>query len=418
MIAAPALRLGERAPARVEEPADAAALAAALHSADRAGEAVVAFGGATLQALGNAPSRFDVAVSLRRLDRVVAYDPRDMTIGIEAGATIELVTRTLAQSGQFIPFDVPRPSAASVGGTLAAGWAGPRRVTHGRLRDLLIGSSLALVDGTLATAGGMVVKNVTGYDMSKLYVGSLGTLGILTRANFKALPRPPVVRLAVAPLADDSRERAIAAIAQLALEPSAALIIHGFASATPRVRDEDTRLVVMFEGSQAVVDRATRELRSALGAAGIAQTHLLEAGGAEGALQSIVDAYVESVANRSVTFRSTGNPAGAWARALAGAGIAAQHNLTCDWIADLRTGDAIVRFAGRSHAALAESLVTCTADLRAIVSHATLLAGDARLRALVDAWHDVPATLAMMRTLKERFDPNRTLAPGRYVGGL
>ncbi|GAC1421268.1 MAG: FAD-binding oxidoreductase [Candidatus Velthaea sp.] len=418
MIAAPPFALGNRTPVRVEEPADAAALALSLRTADAAGESVVAFGGGTLQALGNAPARFDIALSLRRLDRIVAYEPRDMTIGVEAGASIEVVTQALARSGQFIPFDVPRPSAATVGGTLAAGWAGPRRAMYGRLRDLVIGSTLALVDGTLAAAGGMVVKNVTGYDMSKLYVGSLGTLGVITRANFKALPRPAAVRLALAPLSEDARDRAIAAIAHLPVEPSAALVVHGFFGATPRVRDEDARLVVLFEGSQAVIDRATRDLRSALGAAGIAQTTLLEGNAAERALQSVVDAYVENVADRSVTFRSTGTVASAPTRAYAAAGIAAQHKLSCDWIADLRTGDAIARLAGRSRAAMSESIVVCTADLRTIVPHATVLAGEARLRALIDAWHDVPSSLPTMRTLKERFDPNGTLAPGRYVGGI
>ncbi len=135
------------------------------------------------------------------------YDPRDMTAGIEAGTTLAEIARVLAEHGQWIPFDAPLPARATAGGTLAAGWAGPRRAAYGRARDLVIGSTIALTDGTLARAGGMVVKNVTGYDMSKLYVGSLGTLGVIVRANFKALPRPAARRLAIAPI---RRNRAIA----------------------------------------------------------------------------------------------------------------------------------------------------------------------------------------------------------------
>lgn len=418
MIAANDAVLGERAPSIREEPHDAASVAAILHSAAQADRAVVAFGGGTLQSLGNAPRAYDIALSLRRLDAVLSYDHRDLTIGVEAGATLAAVARTLGEFGQFIPFDAPHPARATIGGTLAAGWAGPRRTVYGRLRDLAIGSTVALTDGTLASAGGMVVKNVTGYDMSKLYIGSLGTLGIITRANFKALPRPPATRIAIAPLGDDARERALAAIAHLSIEPSAVLIVHGFFGATPRLHDEDVRMLVLFEGSAAVIERATRELRSALGAAGIAETLLLEGPAAERTLQSTIDAYVESLADRTLTYRSTGLASNAWARADALADIVHARKHTCDRIVDIRTGDAIVRVAGRSHAALLEDLAGLDAEVRRIVPNACVLAGDARLRAAIDAWGAVPSTLETMRAIKLRFDPTGTLAPGRYVGGL
>jgi glycolate oxidase FAD binding subunit len=410
--------LGGRSPVRVEEPADAERVAAVLAAASDAGSAVVAFGGGTLQSLGNGPVRYDIALSLRKLARVRQYDPRELTIGVDAGMTLDALARTLGEARQFIPFDAPHPRHATVGGTLAAGWAGPRRATYGRLRDLLIGSTAALTDGSLAAGGGMVVKNVTGYDMSKLYVGSLGTLGIIVRANFKALPQPAAMRAAIAPLGDDVRERTLAALDDLVIEPTAALVVDGFYDRTPRVRDEDARLLVIFEGSTAVIDRATRDLRSALGKCGIADTLLFDGTAAADVLQDTIDAYVETIDDRSITYRSVGLPSSVYDRAGAAAALGRDAGLRYDFIADTRTGDAIVRFAGRSRQQIADNLTAVDVQLRAALPELTVLAGDARLRAEVDAWGAVPATLDTHRAIKARFDPGAVLAPGRYVGGI
>jgi glycolate oxidase FAD binding subunit len=418
VIASNPYALGGRIPKRVEEPTRADGVAGVLAAAAEAGSAVVAFGGGTLQSLGNSPARYDVALSLRKLRDVRQYDPRELTIGVDAGITLGAVARILGEARQFIPFDAPQPHAATVGGTLAAGWAGPRRATYGRLRDLLIGSTAALTDGSLATAGGMVVKNVTGYDMSKLYVGSLGTLGIIVRANFKALPQPAAIRAAIAPLSDDLRARTLAALDGLAIEPTAALVVDGFFERTPRVRDEDARLLMLFEGSAAVIDRATRDLRSILGKCGIAETLLFDGAAAATVLQDTIDAYIEPVDDRSITYRSMGLPLTVWDRIAAATAVVREGGLQYDVVADARTGDAIVRLAGRSRQHIADHLTSLDAQLRAVLPELTVLAGDARLRAHVDAWGAPPAALETQRAIKARFDPGCTLAPGRYVGGI
>jgi glycolate oxidase FAD binding subunit len=418
VIAANEFVLGNRAPARVEAPTDAPRLAAILSAATEAHLAVVAFGGSTLQSIGNAPSRYDIAISVRGLDRVLQYDPRELTIGVEAGITLESLAQELARAHQFIPFDAPLPRRATVGGTLAAGWAGPRRAAYGHLRDLLIGSTVALTDGSLATAGGMVVKNVTGYDMSKVYVGSLGTLGIIVRANFKALPLPAARRVAIAPLTDDLVERVLAELAQLTVEPTAALVVDGFFDRVLRVSAEDSRLLVLFEGSSAVIDRATRDLRSLLGKCGIAETLVLDGTAAAGALQETIDAYIEPLDDRSITYRSTGLPSTVWARTRSACGIVSACRGRFDFIADLCTGDAMVRLAGTSPEHAAGILSEADAELRRELPGVTVLAGDPLLRSRVDAWGPIPPVMETLRSIKARFDPEGTLSPGRYVGGL
>ncbi len=402
---------------RIITPANAADTAAALAACARDRAAVVTVGGATLQTLGNAPRTCDVALHTSALRGIRDYDPRDMTAGIEAGTTLAEIARVLAEHGQWIPFDAPLPARATAGGTLASGWAGPRRAAYGRARDLVIGSTIALTDGTLARAGGMVVKNVTGYDMSKLYIGSLGTLGVIVRGNFKTLPRPPVRRLAIAALAPDLRERSLAAIGGLAIEPTAALVIDGY-SRIARYPGAGLRLVLLFEGTEAVVERGTRDARSALGRAGIAETLLHDGAEAEALFGEVIDAYIEAPGERMLTYRTTGLPSTAWARTRTSESLARRNGLHAESIADLRTGDAILRFSARTIATFAANLAALDAGVRAAFERATVLAGGERLRGAIDAWGSEPSTIATMRAIKAQFDPAGIMSPGRYVGAI
>jgi glycolate oxidase FAD binding subunit len=348
---------------------------------------------------------------------VIEYDPRDLTIAVEAGMTLRALAATLARNGQFVPLDAPHPDRATVGGTLAAGWLAPRRLAYGRPRDLVIGTTAALADGTLSHAGGMVVKNVTGYDMSKLFVGSLGTLGALVRINLKALPAPATIRVAVAALPEGTREKALEHLGALPIEPTCALAIRRFGNEIDGSDGLDGRIFAMFEGSATVVDRATRELRSALGAAGVPATTILDAN-APRAYQRVLDAAVTNLGKRSLTLRSTGLPETVLMRAASLDALAAEHNLTADSIADVRTGDAIVRFSAADIATMLYLVGTLVENARDRLSAITVVAGEQKLRAAVDAWGEPPSSIEKMRALKERFDPRAILGRGRFVGGI
>jgi glycolate oxidase FAD binding subunit len=409
--------LGGRTPATVHAPRDADAVAALLRASDDARAAVVFFGGNTLQALGNAPARYDVAIDLRGLDRVVDYEPRDLAIGAEAGVTIATLNATLAKHGQFVPLDAPRASLATVGGTLAAGWLGPRRATYGRPRDFVLGTTVALADGTIAHAGGMVVKNATGYDLSKLYVGSLGTLAAIVRANLRTFPLPAARRVAIATLPERTRAHAIANVRALDVEPVAALAIAGFPNEIDGRDGAEGRLLLLFEGSERTVERSTRDLRSALGAAGVPETRLVDREAAA-TFERAVDAYVATLGTRSVTYRSAGLPSDAAARAARFARAARASELVLETIEDIRTGDVIARISGGLTVEFAERLARFETERRESIRDARILAGPQHLRDLLDAWCDAPPALEKMRALKERFDPRFTLAPARFVGGL
>src|SRR6202790_4849614 len=150
--------------------------------------------GGTKTCWGNPPVRADLILSTARLNRVIEYAWADLTVSVEAGCTIQNLQNTLAEHGQRIAVDPLWPERATVGGILSTNDSGSLRIRYGALRDLIIGVTLALPDGTLASSGGKVVKNVAGYDLPKLATGAFGTLGVITRAVFRLHPLPKETR--------------------------------------------------------------------------------------------------------------------------------------------------------------------------------------------------------------------------------
>ena len=190
MVAAGGYAVDGVAPRVVARPADRQGVAELLRWASAEGVRVFPTGGGVFTRLGNVPSRVDVVLDLRRLDRVVEYQPADLTVSAEAGITLESLRRELAQGEKYVPLEAPLAHRATVGGILATGYSGPMRYSYGLPRDWVIGISVAGTDGVETKAGGRVVKNVTGYDLNKLYTGSLGTLGVIVEASFKLAPVP------------------------------------------------------------------------------------------------------------------------------------------------------------------------------------------------------------------------------------
>ena len=175
-------------PRAVVRPMDRTGVAETLRWASSEGMAVVPRGGGTQLALGNIPERVDLVLDLSRLNRVIDFQPADLTVTVEAGITLEALQRELAPAGYFVPLEAPLEDRATIGGILAANSGGQLRYAFGSPRDWLIGIGVVNADGQETKAGGRVVKNVTGYDMNKLYTGSLGTLGVIVEATFKLAP--------------------------------------------------------------------------------------------------------------------------------------------------------------------------------------------------------------------------------------
>ena len=206
-------------------PQSAEEVASILADASQLGQAVIPVGGGTSLSLGNPPRGADLALSTRALSQVIDYEPTDLVLSVGAGARFSDVQAVLGEHGQRLPLDPAGGEDATIGGLIATARWGPLRHSAGTLRDLLIGIAVAHPSGTVTKAGGMVVKNVSGYDMPRLYHGSLGTLGVITSANFKVLPQPRAEATVTASHASADEAFAAAARVRDTGDPTAALEI-------------------------------------------------------------------------------------------------------------------------------------------------------------------------------------------------
>jgi glycolate oxidase FAD binding subunit len=356
----------------VEKPATAEELAHALHEASESRLAVTPIGGGRASEMGDPLERCDVELHTSRLDRVLEHSQGDMVVSVEAGITIESLQSELFRKGQFLPLDPFNSPGHTIGGLLAAGWTGPLRQRFGSPRDFLIGIRLALPDGRLASAGGRVVKNVSGYDMMKLHLGAMGSLGVIVAASFKVFPNAlhdVTVDIACASFEDAwaAGERAMA----LPLPPAALELL------------SSGRLMARFLGSRDAVERMVSELRWNRADPSIWVEHSRRGPSSWARI---------AVPRHKVHSTLTSLPAGSEWWASPGVGIV-------HW--SVESGVETVREARATAEAAGGSLV--------------MMAGPDELRRKVGAWGSPPPTLELMMRLKNAFDPGRTLNPGRFV---
>ena len=242
-----------------EQPKTAEALAGQCVRAASERKTIELGGNFTKRAGAGPIARPDVTVSTARLDRILAYEPRDLTISVEAGVTYAELSRVLAPNRQTIPLDPPFKEKATIGGIVATNSSGPRRRLFGTARDMVIGMKFATVEGKLIQSGGMVVKNVAGLDMAKLLIGSWGTLAAIASVNFKLAPIPAVERTMLLGVdspaaAFEIRDKVIRSV----LQPSAIDFISVRAAA--ELGYKKALLAVECGGNEAVIERCRREI--------------------------------------------------------------------------------------------------------------------------------------------------------------
>ena len=387
--------------ARVARPGSVSEASQVLAAAAADGLAVAFVGGASKLGLGNPPERADLVVSTERLDQVLEHAAGDLVVRVQGGARLADLQAALAPAGQWLALDPPEPGA-TVGGVVAANASGPRRLRYGTVRDLIIGITVVLADGTVAKAGGKVVKNVAGYDLAKLFCGSLGTLGLVAEATFRLHPLPAAA--AVVTLEVDTPERVGAAVAPLlrsTLEPSAVEL------AWPD-RQLPGRLTVVFEGIQPGVEAQAAACAEQLGRVGTAV--VAGPGETDAALDSLgVLPFEKADVGVKVTCPPAELPAvlaDLRSGPLAWAGPVSAH-----------AGTGVLWMASDA-SALAERIAEARERLAACGGSLAVVKAPPELKRAVDAWGPAGDALGLMRRVKERFDPDRRLSPGRFVGGI
>ena len=411
------------APVSVIRPSTVDEFCSEIAAADRDGVAVFPWGGGTQMSLGNVPQRPGMIVDTTALNRVVAHNSGDMTATFQAGTTMQTVSDVLAQAGQFLAIDPPLPGRATVGGTLASGESGPSRWQFGHLRDTVIGMKVVQPDGRITKSGGQVVKNVSGYDMARLHIGGLGSLGTILEASFKLTPIPMYESTITARF--ETVDRAV----QCALEVFNSLVtplaITTYNSAVSEVVAADERhgtyLAVRLGGRPRTLERQIDEVNAICArylAIGVEQADgpggsrvwrsLADFGwlsGADPVLKIKVNALpgqVEVIHNLIEGLRSSN----------LGAGITSQPGfgtVEANWFGDESATDLNE---------LAEIVGQIRNECANLSATMVIQKCPTALKDLVDIWGGEPPGIGVMRRLKAQYDPNNTMNPGRFVEGL
>ena len=327
-------------------------------------------GGGTQIGLGNAPNGIDAEVRTERMKRIVDYSPSDMVLTAEAGATLAEIQAIVREHHQRLALDPPQPERATIGGLVATGAYGPRRAKYGAIRDLIIGVTLVRADGTVARGGGKVVKNVAGFDLPKVACGSLGTLGMIAEATFRLHPLPEKSATAVfrtlTPVQVFAKTKSIR---DVQLEPVSVVAL--------RVATGKYDLGVRFEGFSKGVDQQMQRL----GATDEPFDH--DAARTGGPTRVRIAALPSRFAEVDRIIETL-------------------EPIRFAWYATLGVG--FLECGGS-----AAALTSAREKLSLIVEHGN---------PGIDAWGPVGNSFPIMQRLKQRFDPDRRLNPGRFAGGL
>ncbi len=374
-------------------------LAAVLRYANQAGLCLAPRGGGTKLSWGNPPARLDLTLSTTRLNRIVEYAWEDLTVTVETGCTIQNLQDALAQHRQRLALDTLWPERATVGGVLSTNDSGAWRLRFGGLRDLVIGMTMALPDGTLAASGGKVVKNVAGYDLPKLATGALGTLGVITRAIFRLHPLPQNTRtisMSAGSLAEAQRLTTSIRDSQLAHT----------ALQTRFQQNELPEMDILFEGTQAGIEAQETCLKKLIEPNSMPNI---------GVPVWMAREQLWAPPENGVIMKISVPPAGISKAVEEVERVTSARPMR--WRAVIQaTGIGWVRLDGA-----AGGLRAPVCDLRARIERAG--GSLAVLRqppdvAPVEAWGSPGDALNLMSALKKQFDPMGTLNRGRFVGGI
>ena len=413
-------------PSLVALPENEDQVADVLRLADEHDAAVFPRGGGSHMRLGATPERVDVVLSVERLRRQLAYEPGDMTTTVQAGLPLEELQGVLRAQGQFVALDPPVTAATTTGGVIATNASGPRRLLYGTARDVVLGISVATADGARSKAGGRVVKNVTGYDLTKLYIGSLGTLGVVLELTFKVQPLPPgeaTVGITCAGHADilpvlNALLRLPLRLSSLELLNAAALsAVQAGGGALPA---SPYLFLARLEGDAAVTagqkDRIADTLRG-LSLSAPADIHAMPAQPKE------QQQLWSSLAAQALSTDSVAAKVGLRITDLAPF-CADIEALAADlpWLLHAHAGNGIVSVQIPAADVGEETLLAQMQALDACVArlngHRVIERAPVGVKRRCEVWGPVGDNFAVMQALKASYDPRRRLNPGRFIGGL
>jgi len=412
-----------RTPEAAVFPGSIEEVAAVMALASEVGTPVTPWGGGTAASVGVPAGRTGLVIGLRRLARLLEHEPGDLTATVEAGMTVRAFQTALGSRGQWLSLDPADAERATVGGVLATNAGGPRRHLYGTARDVLIGVTVVTADGSIVKGGGKVVKNVAGYDLPKLFIGSYGTLGVIVEATVKLRPLPEQEEL-VSVRFDRLKDAgsAVKAVAASDLIPNAVELLDGAGASGAGLAAGSPMpggvLVVGFDGVREQVDWQRAELARLTGPLGGRDPRLLDAA----AWTRLPTAARAAFSTTAAVMTLAVLPSQVAEIMEQGAGIARGRGLQSAWAAHAGVG--VVRGALASEpapkdpASLAAVLVEWREMARAGGGYANLEWAPLAIKSQIPVWDDPGAAGRIMERIKAQLDPRNILNPGRFVAGI
>jgi glycolate oxidase FAD binding subunit len=365
-------------------PTNAAELAQALRAAALENQIIRLGGAFSKDGAGGPLPASATTITTAAMTKVLQYEPKDLTISVEAGMPYRDLTALVAENRQMIPLDPPFAATATIGGVLAANCSGPRRRLFGTARDLVIGMQFATLEGKLVQSGGMVVKNVAGLDMSKLMIGSLGTLAAIATVNFKLIPMPQQTRTFILPFHTvEAAMEGRALLYESSLQPFALDLLNPAASKL--IGRDKFQLLVQAGGSEALMDRYFRSLKTAEMISGGEETALWDQ------IREFTPAFLAA------------NPNGAVSRI----------SRTVTNMTDVQA----LLHPVLTRAATGVSYVYC-AQCEECPAEGLIEYSPAAKRAALKLWPSPGPDFPIMEKVKHMFDPQNLLNPGRLYGRI
>jgi glycolate dehydrogenase FAD-binding subunit len=420
-------------PATAASPASPEEVARILKMANEKGLIVAPSGGCTQQDIGGVPERIDILLSMARMSGIEHYDPGDLTVGVNAGTPFALAQARLEEHHQWLPCDAANLDRATFGGLLATGAAGPLKSAFGGMRDFCIGVEFVTADGKIAKGGGRVVKNVAGYDLMKLMIGSYGSLAVITKANFKVFPRPRQTRTFIGSFA--SLEEALKFRGKVLKSPLAPMCLEIISSRAqeylcdpPQVRDADNyapetplqefssqwQIVLRAAGTDSVLDRYRRELGSAV-------ARELE-GESEHQFWNWVSHFEYAVLGRHrnamvvythLAIQDVAPAIEALER------VAPEHNFLPIVLGRAATGNLVIALVplpvDPPSAMQYANFVSAFRGMLPPGSSAEVAHCPKEAKLYFDVWGSTPTDVDMMKAVKRALDPNNILNRGRFI---
>lgn len=408
------LNAAGRAPRCVVEPGTVEQAVAAVRLAAEHRLDVVPAGNGTHLGIGWPPAAAGAAVSTRRLARLLAHEAGDLTVRVEAGVTLAALNDALAAAGQWLPLDPPRAGEMTIGGLIAADRNGPLRYGFGGVRDWLIGLRVVMADGQIVRGGGQVVKNVAGYDLPRLFIGSYGTLGLIVEATFKV--RPQLAGLTLFEWTAGSLRAALARAQALAGSDVLPVLVETVNESAAEALGLDSGASLLIGCGGPAEHREEQARRLAVLSDGAALRHANERGDA---LLRALREFSQPADEDALVARLSVLPTALGALLAEVEERAAAARVVAEIAAHAGNGVAWCQLLGAPGDEVLAALAGTVRDAtRRHGGWAVFESMPAGLRGQLDPWGFDGAALAVMRRVKAALDPAGLFSPGRFVGGI